>query len=77
MDDLVLGQYVGNPSGTGEATKGYLDDQTVPPDSGTATYALAAVFINNERWEGVPFFLRCGKGTLLSLISVSHLQIIV
>jgi glucose-6-phosphate 1-dehydrogenase len=62
MEDLVIGQYVGNPKGTGEAAKGYLDDPTVPADSRTPTYALAVVFINNERWEGVPFFLRCGKG---------------
>ena len=31
----------------------------------TPTYALAVLFINNERWEGVPFILRCGKGELL------------
>ena len=28
----------------------------------TATFATAALFINNERWDGVPFILRCGKG---------------
>lgn len=62
LDDVVLGQYVGNPNGDGEATKGYLDDPTVPAGSVTPTYALAACRINNERWDGVPFILRCGKG---------------
>jgi glucose-6-phosphate 1-dehydrogenase len=61
MSDVVLGQYVGNPEGEGEARQGYLDDPSVPSDSTTATYVLAVVFINNERWEGVPFILRCGK----------------
>uniref|UniRef100_A0A224YYU0 Glucose-6-phosphate 1-dehydrogenase n=1 Tax=Rhipicephalus zambeziensis TaxID=60191 RepID=A0A224YYU0_9ACAR len=61
MDNVVLGQYVGKPGGTGEETQGYLDDPTVPKNSRTATYATAVAYINNERWEGVPFILRCGK----------------
>ncbi|XP_037519852.1 glucose-6-phosphate 1-dehydrogenase isoform X4 [Rhipicephalus sanguineus] len=61
MDNVVLGQYVGKPGGTGEETQGYLDDPTVPKNSRTATYATAVAYIHNERWEGVPFILRCGK----------------
>lgn len=60
--DVVLGQYVGDPNGEGDAKLGYLDDPTVPNDSVTPTYALAALHINNERWDGVPFILKCGKG---------------
>ena len=30
MKDVVLGQYVGNPEGEGDAKLGYLDDPTVP-----------------------------------------------
>ena len=62
MSDIVLGQYVGNPEGEGEEKKGYLDDPTVPKGSLTATYASAVMRINNERWDGTPFILRCGKG---------------
>ncbi len=40
---------------------GYLDDPTVPKGSVTPTYAAAVLRINNERWDGVPFILRCGK----------------
>lgn len=40
---------------------GYLDDPTVPAGSTTPTYALAVLRIKNERWDGVPFILRCGK----------------
>uniref|UniRef100_G3VHF4 Glucose-6-phosphate 1-dehydrogenase n=1 Tax=Sarcophilus harrisii TaxID=9305 RepID=G3VHF4_SARHA len=59
--DVVLGQYVGNPDGEGEATKGYLDDPTVPQGSTTATFAAVVLYVENERWDGVPFILRCGK----------------
>ena len=62
LDDVVLGQYVGNPEGQGDERLGYLDDPTVPKGSLTATYAMAVLRINNERWDGVPFILRCGKG---------------
>ncbi|KAL7988282.1 hypothetical protein Chor_007201 [Crotalus horridus] len=60
-ENVVLGQYVGNPSGQGEAQKGYLDDSTVPAGSTTPTFAATVVYVDNERWDGVPFILRCGK----------------
>lgn len=62
MSDVVLGQYVGNPEMEGDAKKGYLDDPTVPAGSVTPTYAVGAFYIKNERWDGVPFILKCGKG---------------
>ncbi|XP_012277151.1 glucose-6-phosphate 1-dehydrogenase isoform X2 [Orussus abietinus] len=62
LDDVVLGQYVGDPeSADPEAKLGYLDDPTVPKDSNTPTFAMAVLKINNERWDGVPFILKCGK----------------
>ena len=30
LEDMVLGQYVGDPSGEGDAKIGYLEDPTVP-----------------------------------------------
>lgn len=62
LDDCVLGQYIGNPDGKDDDAKmGYLDDPTVPAGSKTPTFALAVLQIKNERWDGVPFILRCGK----------------
>lgn len=61
LNDVLVGQYVGNPEGQGEEKLGYLDDPTVPKGSVTPTYALAALWITNARWQGVPFILRCGK----------------
>lgn len=62
FEDLLLGQYVGNTEGEGDAKLGYLDDETVPKDSTTPTFAIARFNICNERWDGVPFILKCGKG---------------
>ncbi|KAJ8399592.1 hypothetical protein AAFF_G00410030 [Aldrovandia affinis] len=61
LSDVVLGQYVGNSRGQGDAQVGYLDDPTVPKDSTTPTFATAVLYVHNERWDGVPFILRCGK----------------
>lgn len=61
LANMVLGQYVSDPEGEGDAKLGYLDDPSVPKGSITPTYATAILFINNERWEGVPFIFRCGK----------------
>ena len=56
LEDTVLGQYIKN-----EKEEGYRDDPTVNDDSRTETYAMVKLFINNKRWEGVPFYLESGK----------------
>uniref|UniRef100_A0A8D3BLL7 Glucose-6-phosphate 1-dehydrogenase n=2 Tax=Scophthalmus maximus TaxID=52904 RepID=A0A8D3BLL7_SCOMX len=61
LSDVVLGQYVGDPEGEGHSNLGYLDDPTVPKGSCTPTFATAVLYVQNERWDGVPFILRCGK----------------
>jgi glucose-6-phosphate 1-dehydrogenase len=33
----------------------------VPKESVTPTFAQAVMFINNNRWAGVPFILKCAK----------------
>ena len=33
----------------------------MPKDSRTPTFATAVLHINNARWRGVPFILKCGK----------------
>jgi glucose-6-phosphate 1-dehydrogenase len=60
LDDVVLGQYRSRTT-RGTTLPGYLDDDTVPPGSVTPTFAACAVFINNARWDGVPFLLKAGK----------------
>ena len=41
--------------------RGYRDEPGVAPNSQTATYAALRLYIDNWRWQGVPFYLRSGK----------------
>ena len=41
--------------------KGYRAEQSVAADSLTPTYAALELFVDNWRWNGVPFYLRSGK----------------
>ncbi|PHZ14118.1 putative ZWF1-glucose-6-phosphate dehydrogenase [Rhizopus microsporus ATCC 52813] len=57
IEDTLLGQYV-----AADGKPGYLEDETLKnKDSLTPTFAAAVCFVNNERWEGVPFILKAGK----------------
>ncbi|KAF5388118.1 hypothetical protein D9615_000425 [Tricholomella constricta] len=56
QSDTLLGQYV-----AANGKPGYLDDETVPPQSVCPTYAATTLWIHNPRWEGVPFVLKAGK----------------
>ncbi|GEK22951.1 glucose-6-phosphate dehydrogenase [Cellulomonas xylanilytica] len=49
-EDVVLGQY-----------DGYRDIDGVPDDSTTDTFVAARLWVDTERWKGVPFLLRTGK----------------
>jgi glucose-6-phosphate 1-dehydrogenase len=48
--DLVRGQFIG-----------YRKEKDVAADSEIETYAAMRLEIENDRWQGVPFFLRAGK----------------
>ena len=41
--------------------RGYCDEPGVAPDSKTPTYAALRLYVDNWRWQGVPFYLRSGK----------------
>lgn len=60
IDDVVIGQYKSHSRG-GQSYPGYTDDKTVPNNSLTPTFAAAALFIDNARWDGVPFLMKAGK----------------
>src|SRR5207302_1857556 len=40
---------------------GYLEEDGIPPDSTTETYAAIRLDVDTRRWAGVPFYLRTGK----------------
>ncbi len=48
--ETIAGQYIG-----------YRNEKGVASKSQTPTYAAVKVYIDNWRWQGVPFFLRSGK----------------
>ena len=56
--NFVRGQY--GPSLDG-SLPGYREDQNVSDDSNMETYVAGKVFIDNERWKDVPFYVRTGK----------------
>ncbi|GMP82277.1 hypothetical protein CsSME_00036660 [Camellia sinensis var. sinensis] len=60
LEDVVIGQYKSHTLG-GVTYPGYTDDKTVPKDSLTPTFAAATLFIDNARWDGVPFLMKAGK----------------
>lgn len=57
LEDTLLGQYVG-----ANGKPGYLEDDTLKnKQSKTPTFAAMTCWVQNERWEGVPFILKAGK----------------
>jgi len=60
QDYLILGQY-GAGTIDGKRVPAYRDEPGVNPDSQTPTFAMIKVFLDNWRWQGVPFYLTSGK----------------
>jgi glucose-6-phosphate 1-dehydrogenase len=62
--DAVHGQYVG-----------YRGEEGVAKGSRTPTYAAVRFHVDNWRWQGVPFYVRAGKGLARRTTEVSvHFQ---
>jgi glucose-6-phosphate 1-dehydrogenase len=57
---MVLGQYT---AGTidGKQMPGYCEEKGVARGSRTETFAAVKLFVQNQRWHGVPFYLQTGK----------------
>jgi len=58
--NAVRGQY-GAGWIEGEHVPGYRSEPGVAPDSPTDTYAAVKLYVDNWRWQDVPFYLRTGK----------------
>jgi glucose-6-phosphate 1-dehydrogenase len=56
----VRGQYAPGWM-KGKQVPGYREEKGVDPKSGTETYAAVKFYLDNWRWQGVPFYLRTGK----------------
>jgi glucose-6-phosphate 1-dehydrogenase len=64
-EDVVRGQYTG-----------YRQESGVDPDSDVETFVAIKAFVDNWRWEGVPFYLRSGKRLAESrhLLTIAYAQ---
>ncbi|MBE7178166.1 MAG: glucose-6-phosphate dehydrogenase [Mucilaginibacter polytrichastri] len=59
-NSAVRGQY-GKGWIEGKEVPGYREEEGVDPQSNTETFAAIKFFVDNWRWQGVPFYLRSGK----------------
>ena len=66
----IRGQYTGSKV-RGEQVKGYREEEGVPKNSKTETFAAVKFFIDNWRWSGVPFYARTGKRLPTKVTEVS------
>ncbi|MCG6860679.1 MAG: hypothetical protein LJE70_05295 [Chromatiaceae bacterium] len=69
-DHAARGQYAAGWV-EGERTQSYRDEEDVAPDSGTETFSALKLFIDNWRWQDVPFYLRTGKRLAATASEVS------
>jgi glucose-6-phosphate 1-dehydrogenase len=56
----VRGQYAKGWM-EGKEVPGYREEPKVDPNSNTETFAALKFFVDNWRWQGVPFYVRTGK----------------
>jgi len=56
----VRAQYAAGYIG-GEKVHGYRQEPGVAPGSSTETFVAMKCFVDNWRWEGIPFYVRTGK----------------
>ncbi|MDR2465213.1 MAG: glucose-6-phosphate dehydrogenase [Streptococcaceae bacterium] len=77
---FIPGQYTAGEINN-ERFIGYREEPNVPEDSLTETFVAGAFFIDNERWDGVPFYIRTGKrlvekGTRINVVFKTSPQLL-
>ena len=60
FENTIRAQYVASEI-NGEKMKGYREEEGVDPESTTETYAAIKFYVDNWRWQGVPFYVRTAK----------------
>jgi glucose-6-phosphate 1-dehydrogenase len=66
----VRGQY-GRGQVRGQLMRAYRQEEKVSRQSRTETFAALKLFVDNWRWQDVPFYLRTGKGLSRQLSEVA------
>ncbi len=59
-DNAVRGQYSGGTI-KGENVPGYRQEKNVSPESLIDTFSAVKFYVDNGRWQDVPFYVRTGK----------------
>ena len=60
-DACVRGQYGAGKKADGSAAVAYRAEPAVDPQSNTETFAAIRLHVDNDRWQGMPVYLRSGK----------------
>jgi glucose-6-phosphate 1-dehydrogenase len=68
-NNIIRGQYISSQI-KGEKHAGYREETNVSPDSKTETYVAMKFFVDNWRWNGVPFYIRTGKSLPIRVTEV-------
>lgn len=58
--NVIRGQYIASTI-RGEKVAGYREETKVAVHSTTETFIALKLYIDNERWQDVPFYIRTGK----------------
>ncbi|HEX7973679.1 MAG TPA: glucose-6-phosphate dehydrogenase [Anaerolineales bacterium] len=66
----VRGQYAAGWL-EGQRVVGYREEPGVDPNSNTETFAALKLYVDNWRWQDVPFYLRTGKRLPVKISEVS------
>lgn len=74
LDDIsryvARGQYAGGWI-AGRRTPAFREEPGVQPDSTTETFAALKLYVDNWRWQDVPFYLRTGKRMSAAVSEIS------
>lgn len=65
-DSIFRAQYVAN-----KGQKGYLQEEKIKANSSTESFVALRFELDNERYQGVPFYLRTGKRMAKNLVQIA------
>lgn len=75
LQDFCLGQYKASISKDGKSKiRGYLEEPGVDSNSLTPTFVAGVLYIDNSRWDGVPFLIKAGYGLIKHKYTSYHHQ---
>jgi glucose-6-phosphate 1-dehydrogenase len=70
--NLVRAQYAAGVIND-QKVQAYREEKGIKSDSNTETYTALKLYIDNERWFGMPFFIRAGK-RMAKKSTIIHVQ---